>query len=86
MNRELGTGTEQPEWPDRLPIRQRLTKSKNTNTCVQILKEMREGNKVRINGKQHQFNGHQQNDQVFPVQEKANHADAKKHHNQHEEM
>src|SRR5574343_1100709 len=51
---------------------------------IQILEEMREGNEVGVDGKQHQFDGHQQDDQILPVQEQADHADAEKHSGQDE--
>ncbi len=53
---------------------------------VQILQEMREGDKVGVHCQQHQFDSHQKNDQVLPVQEKTDHADAEQNSGQDEEM
>jgi hypothetical protein len=44
---------------------------------------VREGNEVQINGQQHQFQRHQQNNDVLAIQENANHANSKQDGSQH---
>lgn len=42
-----------------------------------VLHVMRERHKIHIHSQQHQFDSHQQNDQVLPIKEDANDADCK---------
>ncbi|MPN23319.1 hypothetical protein SDC9_170707 [bioreactor metagenome] len=47
---------------------------------------MREGDEVHIDREQHQFDRHQQDDQVLPVEEDADHADREQDRAKDQEM
>ena len=50
---------------------------KNEYLPRQILQVMRKGDEVDVDRQQHQFDGHQDDDQILPVQENTNNADRK---------
>ena len=56
------------------------------NLSGEILQEMRKGNEVHVDRKQHQFDGHQQDQQIFPIEENANDADCEEHRAQNQEV
>jgi len=59
---------------------------KHENLPRRITKIMRKRDKVHVDRKQHQFDRHQQNDDVPAVQEDPDHADREKNRAQHQIM
>lgn len=58
----------------------------NENLAGEILEEMGKRDEIHVDRKQHQLDGHQQDDQVFPVKEDADDADCEKNRTQYQEM
>ena len=52
----------------------------------QVAQIMRKGHEIHVDRKQHQFDGHHQDEQILPVQEDADHADREQDRAQDQEM
>ena len=53
---------------------------------VQVAQPVREGDKVEVHRQQHEFDAHEQQDDVLPVEEDASHRDAEQDAGQEQEM
>lgn len=58
----------------------------NKNLAGKILEEMRKSHKIHVDRKKHKLNGHQQNNQVFPVEEYTNDTNSEKNRAKYQEM
>ena len=54
----------------------------NKDLAVQVTQVVRERHEVHVDREQHQFNRHQQDDQVFAVQEDADHREREQNRTQ----
>ena len=58
----------------------------NENLAGDVAEKMRERDEVHIHREQHELDGHQQHDQVLPVEEDPDHADREQDRAQDEVM
>src|SRR6266851_6648908 len=61
--------------PDRRLGRRHREDEEHEHLAGEVAQLVREGDEVRVDGKQHQLDRHQQDDEVLPVEEDADHAD-----------
>jgi len=60
---------------------------KKTNTCPARSPLKREkGNEIHVHGKQHQFDAHQQQNDILAIDENARHAEHEQHAAEHQVM